>query len=313
LYQLSQETEPGALLVMGPTASGKSALALAVAEKIGGEIVNADSMQVYRDLRVLTARPTQEDAARAPHHLYGGIDAAERYSVGRWLAEVRAIIDEIRARAAVPIVVGGTGLYFKALTQGLVVAPGAPAEIRKALLSRLEREGPSGLHAELSEYDAEAAARISPRDGPRILRALSVWEMTGRSLRDFPASEPISNWCGIALEPDRKALYRRINTRCEAMVEAGALDEVRALAERGLDLTLPVMKAHGVPAFLAHLRGEIDLARAVELAQRDTRRYAKRQFTWIAHQIPGWRRIEIESLDGRVAAARAELSYKAGR
>jgi tRNA dimethylallyltransferase len=297
---------------MGPTASGKSALALAVAEKVGGEIVNADSMQVYRDLRVLTARPSPEDEARASHHLYGVVDAAERYSVGRWLEDARAIMGALRARGTVPIVVGGTGLYFKALTEGLVVAPGAPAEIRKALLARLEKEGLSRLHARLSEYDAEAARRISPRDGPRILRALSVWETTGRPLRDFPASEPISNWSGIVLEPDRRSLYRRINSRCEAMVEAGALDEVRALAARGLDPTLPAMKAHGAPAFLGHLRGEIDLARAVELAQRDTRRYAKRQFTWIAHQMRGWRRITVESLDGRVAAARAALANEGG-
>jgi tRNA dimethylallyltransferase len=297
---------------MGPTASGKSALALAFAEKVGGEIVNADSMQVYRDLRVLTARPTEEDEARASHHLYGVVDAAERYSVGRWLEDARAVIGAIRVRGAVPIVVGGTGLYFKALTEGLVVAPAAPAEIRKALLSRLEKEGLSRLHAQLSEYDAEGAARISPRDEPRILRALSVWEATGRPLRDFPVSEPISNWSGIVLAPDRRALYRRIDSRCEAMIEAGALDEVGALAVRSLDPTLPAMKAHGVPAFLAHLRGEIDLVRAVELAQRDTRRYAKRQFTWIAHQIPDWRRIQTESLDGRVVEALAGLSHKGG-
>jgi tRNA dimethylallyltransferase len=292
-----------ALLIMGPTASGKSALAVAIAERIAGEILNADSMQVYRDLRVLTARPTQEEEARAAHHLYGFVDAAERYSVGRWLEAARAAVSAVRARGAAPIMVGGTGLYFKALTEGLVAAPAAPAEIRERLVARLRQEGASGLHAALSARDPEGAAAISPNDAPRILRALSVWEATGRPVREFAASEPIANWSGIGLAPDRRTLYRRIEARFDAMLDAGVVEEVRALGARRLDPTLPAMKAHGVPALLAHLRGEIDLAHAALLAKRDTRRYAKRQYTWIAHQLAGWRRVEAESDEARIAAA----------
>ena len=298
---------PRALLIMGPTASGKSAVAVAIAKEVAGEIVNADSMQVYRDLRVLTARPTPEDEAQAAHHLYGRVDAAERYSVGRWLEDAQAAISAIRARGATPIVAGGTGLYFKVLTEGLIAAPAAPDEIRESLFARLKKEGASSLHSSLTAHDPEGAARISRNDGPRILRALSVWETTGRPLRDFAASQPIADWSGIVLAPDRKALYPRIDARFDTMLESGVIEEVRALEARGLDPALPAMKAHGVVALLAHLRGEIDLARAAELAKRDTRRYAKRQYTWIAHQLADWRRVEVEGSEVRAIMALAEL------
>lgn len=297
---------------MGPTASGKSALALALAEQLGGEIINADSMQVYHDLRVLTARPTPDEEARAPHHLYGHVDASERYSVGRWLADALPVISAIRSRGRIPILTGGTGLYFKALTQGLADIPAADAETRRRLREQARLEGVAALHATLARADPDTAARISPNDEPRILRALEVWETTGASISEFhAATTPAlarSQWAGLALTPDRAALYSAIDTRFDAMLSAGAVDEVRALAARKLDPFLPAMKAHGAPALMAHLRGEITFAEAAEIGKRDTRRYAKRQFTWIANQMPDWPRIGAPGLQDRISAALALLT-----
>jgi tRNA dimethylallyltransferase len=296
---------------MGPTASGKSALALALAERIDGEIVNADSMQVYRDFRVLTARPLPEEEARAPHCLYGHVDAAEHYSTGRWLAEALAVIEDIRGRGRTPILVGGTGLYFKALTQGLAEMPSIDPDLRASLNARAAKEGAPALHAELARLDPETAARLEPNDAPRIIRALEVMETTGESIAAFqantkPALAP-EGWRGLALVPDREALYAAINARFETMIEQGALKEVRTFVARGLDSTLPATKAHGAPALGAYLRGELTLAQAIEIGQRDTRRYAKRQFTWIANQMPDWVRVNQTSLEARVAAAESLL------
>lgn len=297
---------------MGPTASGKSALALALAERIGGEIVNADSMQVYADFRILTARPSAAEAARAPHHLYGHVDAAELYSTGRWLTDALAVINAIQARGKTAIVVGGTGLYFKALTQGLADIPAADPEVRAALRARAEREGAPALHAELAACDPITAARLEPNDAPRILRALEVLETTGESITSLQAATepplPRGAWAGIALTPEREALYADINRRFEVMLAQGALDEVRAFAARNLDPALPAMKAHGAPALSAHLRGEISLAEAAEIGQRDTRRYAKRQFTWMGGQMPDWPRVPEINLEARISAAEAALA-----
>lgn len=291
---------------MGPTASGKSALGLALAERIDGEIINADSMQVYRDFRVLTARPTVEEEGHAPHHLYGHVDAAERYSTGRWLTDALAAIAEIRARDKTAILVGGTGLYFKALTQGLAEMPSIEPELRATLNERAAKEGAPALHAELVRLDPQTAARLEPNDAPRLIRALEVIETTGESIASFQARTMpalvANEWLGIALTPDREALYASINTRFDKMLEQGALDEVRAFDARNLDRTLPAIKAHGAPALGAYLRNEITLAQATEIGQRDTRRYAKRQFTWIANQMPDWPRIDAPSLDVRLAA-----------
>src|SRR5262245_46738432 len=225
-----------ALLIMGPTASGKSALALALAERVGGEIVNADSMQVYRDFRVLTARPTLEEEACAPHHLYGHVDAGELYSTGRWLSDALAAIAAIDARGHTPILVGGTGLYFKALTQGLADIPVADPDMRTELRERAAREGAPSLHAELARFDPATAARLEPNDAPRILRALEVYKTTGESISALQANTKPAlarqQWTGLALTPDRDALYAAINKRFDAMLPAGALDEVRAFATR---------------------------------------------------------------------------------
>jgi tRNA dimethylallyltransferase len=288
-----------AILIAGPTASGKSALALAIAEETGGVIINADAMQVYRDLRITTARPTPEEEARAPHSLYGHVDAAVNYSVGWYLRDAAPALAEARRPGRVPIFVGGTGLYFKALTQGLSAVPPIPADIRDAVRAKLAAQGPAALHAELTQRDPEGAVRLSPRDRVRIARALEVLEATGRPLVDWQrdgmrpllAGEQVVK---LFLAPDRAALYGRIEERFERMLAEGALDEVRALAERNLDPLMPAMKAHGVPWLIKHLRGEISLAEAAERAKQDTRHYAKRQFTWFRHQLADWPQVAPE-------------------
>ncbi len=284
---------PGTILIAGPTASGKSALALAVAERHGGPIVNADSMQVYRDLRIITARPSVADEARVPHRLYGHVDAAENYSVGRWCQDARAALEEAKSAGRVPILVGGTGLYFKALTQGLSAVPPTPADIRAAVRARCDAEGAAALHAELARRDPAMAARLKPGDRMRLARALEVLEATGRSLADWhrdglPAILDPDEAVKIFLVVDRAELYRRIDARFDAMLAEGALDEVRVLADRCLDPLLPAMKAHGVPWLRRHLAGEISLEAAAAGGKQDTRRYTKRQATWFRNQMPGW-------------------------
>ena len=279
------------MLIAGPTASGKSALALALAERLGGTVVNADAMQVYRDLRVITARPTPPEEASLPHRLYGHVDAAENYSVGRWLTDVEPTLREVRAGGSVPVLVGGTGLYFKALTQGLSAVPPIPDEIRAAVRARMETEGPAALHAELAAR--EGGTLLRPADRTRIARALEVLEATGRPLSQWhseglPPLLEASGAVKIFLAPERDELHRRIAARFDAMIDAGVLDEVRALAARKLDPLLPAMKAHGVPWLVRHLAGEITLAEAATGAKNDTSRYTKRQFTWARHQLPDW-------------------------
>src|SRR3984885_12863550 len=250
-----------AVLIAGPTASGKSALALTLARKADGIIINTDSMQVYRDLRVLTARASRSEEAEVPHRLYGHVDAAVNFSAGAWVADAAKVLSEVRAQNRLPIFVGGSGLYFKALTRGLSAVPSIPAEIRDSVRARLERDGVEALHAELSRRDPVAAERLKPRDRTRIARALEVIEATGRSLSDWhreglPPLLPPGSFRALYLAPEREELYARIDARFEAMLKAGALEEVAQLAARQLDPLLPAMKAHGVPALIRHIRGE---------------------------------------------------------
>jgi tRNA dimethylallyltransferase len=281
------------VLIAGPTASGKSALALRLAEKLNGIIINADSMQVYRDLRIITARPPADEEARAPHRLYGTVDAAENYSVGRWARDVGEAIIEAAAKGRTPISVGGTGLYFKVLTGGLAAVPPIPAEIRELVRGRLASEGVRPLYAELTERDPATANRLMPLDRSRIARALEVVLATGRSLTDWHRDglPPLVDGAAarkIFITCERKELVARIEQRFVAMLQAGALDEVRALAARNLDPLLPAMKAHGVPWLIRHLRGEISLEEAAAGGVMDTRRYAKRQLTWFRNQMKDW-------------------------
>ena len=279
------------MLIAGPTASGKSALAMALAEQAHGVVINTDSMQVYADLRIITARPTPDDEARVPHRLYGHVDAAVNCSAGAWLADAARALAEARDERRLPIFIGGSGLYFKALTRGLSAVPPIPAAIRDEVRARLERTGPEALHAELMRRDPASAERLKPRDRIRIARALEVIEATGRSLVDWhrdglPPLLPPEQVTALFLAPQRDELYGRIDRRFATMLEAGALEEVGRLAARQLDPLLPAMKAHGVPALIRHLAGEISQEEAAAIGCLDTRRYAKRQFTWFRHQLP---------------------------
>jgi tRNA dimethylallyltransferase len=292
LPETSPATDAGkAVLIAGPTASGKSALALAVAEKCGGIVINTDSMQVYRDLRIITARPTADEEARVPHHLYGHRDAAVNCSVGTWLDDAAAALAAARTQGKLPIFVGGTGLYFKGLLRGLSNVPAVPAGIRETVRARLDRDGAEALHAELAQRDPVMGERLKPRDRARIARALEVIEATGRSIDHWhahglpPLLSP-ANVTAVFLAPERAELYARIDRRFAQMLTHGALEEVAALAKRGLDPILPAMKAHGVPALIRHQRGEISLVEATAIGAQDTRHYAKRQFTWFRHQLP---------------------------
>ena len=288
-----------AILVAGPTASGKSALALALAGRLGGMVINADSMQVYRDLRVLTARPSDHEERQAPHALYGMVDGAESFSVSRWLAAAGAALARAKTAGLVPILVGGTGLYFKALTQGLSDIPAVPPEVRSRVRAWAGGRAPHELHAALAARDPATAARLRPSDPQRLLRALEVHEATGASLAALQARRAaplldIERCAAVFLAPDREILRARIDARFEAMMAAGALDEVRALAARHLDPTLPLMRAHGVPPLLRHLAGGSDLATAIAEGKADTRRYVKRQATFARHQLPGFAWVEPE-------------------
>ena len=297
-----------AVLIAGPTASGKSALALELALSAGGVVINADSMQVYRDLRIITARPTQDEEARVPHRLYGHVDAAVNFSAGAWVTDASKMLEEARAEGRLPIFIGGTGLYFKALTAGLSVVPPIPAEVREDVRARLERNGVEALHAELARRDPRAAERLNLRDRTRIARALEVVEATGRSLLDWhhegqPPLLPKGSFRAVFLAPERDALYARIDARFDAMLRAGALEEVERLAARNLDPLLPAMKAHGVPALIRHLRGELSLEEAATIGRADTRHYAKRQFTWFRHQLPEFEWVKLEEARGWLATA----------
>lgn len=305
---MNEEHLSKAVLIAGPTASGKSALALELALSAGGIVINADSMQVYRDLRIITARPTRGEEARAPHRLYGHVDAAVNFSAGAWVVDAANALEEAKAEGRLPIFIGGTGLYFKALTAGLSVVPPIPADLREEVRARLERNGVEALHAELARRDPRAAERLNLRDRTRIARALEVIEATGRSLLDWhhegqPPLLPKNSFRALFLAPERDEVYARIDARFDAMLGAGALKEVERLAVRGLDPLLPAMKAHGVPALIRHLRGELSLEDAAMIGRADTRHYAKRQFTWFRHQLPEFEWVKPEEARGWLAAA----------
>jgi tRNA dimethylallyltransferase len=301
------------ILIAGPTASGKSALALTLAEKLGGEVINADSMQVYRDLRIITARPTPDEERRAPHRLYGHVDAAESYSTGRWCSDAAIVLAAARAAGRPAIVTGGTGLYFNALTHGLAAVPPIPEAIRKDVRARLLRDGAPALHAELAARDPEGAARLRASDRSRVTRALEVVLATGRSLYDWhgdnkPPIVELTHAAKVFLMPDRADLLKRIDARFDAMMTAGALDEVRTLAARNLDPSLPAMKAHGVPWLIRSLKNEIALAEAVEGGKRDTRQYTKRQATWFRNQLPEFEWVEPQRAEAAVQKQLRALS-----
>ena len=280
--------QPSITLIAGPTASGKSALAMRMARETGAEIVGADSMQIYRGLEILTAAPTAEERAQVPHHLVGVADAAEAWSVGRWQAAAKQALDDILGRGRPAIIVGGTGLYFAALTKGLADIPQVSREESAAL------DEPA-LRKALQALDPAAEARIKPGDLQRLIRAHAVAVETGRSLSEWQTTTqpllPEGSWRGLVIEPDRAALYARCDARLAAMVEHGALEEAARLDARGLSPALPALKAVGYRELAAHMRGETTLADALAAAQGETRRYAKRQLTWFRNQTPDWERV----------------------
>lgn len=286
-----------AILITGPTASGKSALALKFAAETGGAIINADSMQVYDGLRVLSARPAEEEMAGLPHLLYGHVPASTAYSTGAWLRDIATVLESERAQNRTPVIVGGTGLYFKALTGGLSEMPAVSDDIRLRLRQRLEEVGAEALHAELQKLDPVTAARLQPADGQRVVRALEIFEATGEPLSRFQAMAGSAlvdpqRTRKIVVLPDRAVLAERINRRFASMFEAGAVEEVQALLGQGLSSELPVMRAIGVPEIAAHLRGELSRAAVIERASAATRQYAKRQMTWFRNQMDdSWERL----------------------
>lgn len=299
---------PDAVLIAGPTASGKSALALKVAREYGGAVINADAMQVYRELRVLSARPDASEEAEAPHYLYGFVSAFEPFSVGRWLDAARSALDDVRSKGITPIVVGGTGLYFAALLDGLSPIPEIHASIRVEARQKLAELGNERFHAALAARDPVMGERLNAGDSQRLVRAWEVIEATGQSLAEWQMlkGEPVltGDLARFVLKPNRDWLIERIGRRFHQMMQQGALDEARALS--GISGDLPAARALGVPSLLAHLAGKLTLEQAVEQAITQTRQYAKRQMTWFRHQMPDWRLIERSSVDEAVPAI-AEL------
>lgn len=281
------------IIVAGPTASGKSAAALAIARAFAGAIVNADSMQVYRDLNILSARPGLAEMRAVPHFLYGVLDAAARCSAGRWRTLATAAIDRIHSGGGLPIVVGGTGLYLKALMAGIAPVPPISDAVRARARARLETVGAAAFHAELAARDPDAGRHIRPSDPQRLVRAWEVIEATGRSLYDWQREAASTGdrdlaryrFLPILLMPKRGGLYAACDARFAAMVEVGAVAEVAALRARGLDAALPAMKAVGVPEIGRYLAGEWDRATMLAMGQQATRRYAKRQYTWFEKQM----------------------------
>lgn len=290
---------PKVILLAGPTASGKSAVGVELARRLGGEIVNADSMQVYQELRVLTARPDDDDMQGIPHHLYSIASVAEAFSVARWVKAADQIIFDIVNRDRVPIVVGGTGLYFRALLDGLSAVPEIDPDVRSTVRRSVDENGAEAAHAALVREDPIMAERLSPADGQRIARALEVIRSSGRSLADWQSevrAGPLAELdqrglvAKILLSPPRDWLYRRCNDRFDVMLGMGALDEVRALPPTGGNL--PALKALGVVPLRAHLEGKCSLDEAVDRAKTVTRQYAKRQMTWFRNQCADWHSIE---------------------
>jgi tRNA dimethylallyltransferase len=298
MENLVQELD--AILITGPTASGKSALAVRLARERNGVVVNADSMQVYDTLRLLTARPSRDEMEGIAHHLYGHVAATRAYSTGEWLRDVAKLLPDLRARGQLPVLVGGTGLYFKALTGGLSEMPEVPQDIRCEIRERLIREGAEALHAELVSKDAVVGDALEPKDGQRIVRALEVLAATGRSISDFqgrqgPMIVDPKRAKKFVVLPDRGVLHERINRRFEKMLDQGAVEEVRALLELQPAPDAPVMKAIGVREIADMLEGRMSRSDVIERASALTRQYAKRQMTWFRNQMDeSWMRVDSD-------------------
>lgn len=291
-----------AILIAGPTASGKSSLALNVAKSLGGAVINADSMQVYDALGILTARPSEEDERSVPHRLYGFVPAGEAYSVGRWVEDVVEALAWAKGEGLLPIIVGGTGLYFSALLEGLSPIPDIAEDVRAKWRAKGKEHSGPDLHEMLRGCDPGMAERLRPTDKQRLVRALEVFDATGKSLaywQEQPGT-PVLDFSRVrafVVAPEREVLYARCNWRLEHMVAHGVLEEVKALGALDLDEDLPVMRALGVQPFLQHLAGEADLDDALERSKMDTRRYAKRQMTWLKGNMMSWKWLSAQEME----------------
>ena len=302
---MTKEAGRAAILIAGPTASGKSALAIRLATRLGGTIINADSMQVYRDLRIITARPSEAEERATPHLLYGTVDGATNHSVSLWLADAAMAVAQAKASGSIPIFIGGTGLYFKALTQGLSDIPPVPHAVREAVRAWGASQSAEDLHATLRLRDPATAALLRPTDPQRLLRALEVHAATGESLAAFhhqrtPPLLDATRCVALTLAVDRDILRDKIEKRFDEMMNNGALAEVDALAQRCLDPALPIARAHGVPPLLLYLAGALSLEAAVLKGKMDTRRYIKRQDTFVRNQLPNFRAIHCDGAEAFV-------------
>ena len=278
------------ICIAGPTASGKSAYAAEIAQALDGEVVNADALQVYSDLQILSARPTSQEIGGLPHHLFGHVSGTVRYSTGEWLRDVEPLIISILAREKTPVLVGGTGLYFRALLQGMADIPAVPEHVSKETSERLRRDGIGSLRREAESLDPTAAERVLGNDPQRLQRIVNVAKGTGQALSIWQAeTHPIvpsrfARFC--VLTPPREMLYARINARYDDMLRAGGLEEAKSVFAKGYDANLPVMKAIGLRQLQRHFNGLGSLDEAIEDAKRESRRFAKRQMTWFRNQPP---------------------------
>ncbi|MGD9671249.1 MAG: tRNA (adenosine(37)-N6)-dimethylallyltransferase MiaA [Hyphomicrobiaceae bacterium] len=311
---MSTQRRPRAILIAGPTASGKSAIAIAAAQAWGGVVINADSMQVYRELCVLTARPSQADEACVPHRLYGHVSVREPYSVARWLDQARAEISAAEAGGLLPVITGGTGLYFKALLEGLSPVPPIPEDVRAHWRAAGATWSAGELHAELKRADPQTAAQIRAGDRQRIVRALEVLTATGKPLVEWQAiggspaldAESVAK---IVISRPREELYERCEIRFRRMIDEGALDEARLVGEMQLDPALPAARALGLSPLIAHVAGELLLEEAVAIAVRDTRHYIKRQLTWLRRYMIAWNWKTTQEMETQVATNFSNLYF----
>ncbi|PHS78673.1 MAG: tRNA (adenosine(37)-N6)-dimethylallyltransferase MiaA [Rhodospirillaceae bacterium] len=288
-----------AIIIAGPTACGKSALAMDVAEHFGGTVINADSQQVYKELCVLSARPSVEDEKRVPHRLFGTMEGHQICSAGHWVDMAVVEVQNALKQGRLPILVGGTGMYLQSLTEGLSPIPAIPAHVRTQSTARHKELGAEAFHEELGCLDSLTAERLPIGDTQRLLRAWEVTIFTGRtfsSWQDEPRIKPLPDvqFSTIAITPPREELYAAIDARFERMVQGGGLDEVKALKKLDLSSDLPLMKALGVPQLLAYLADEISLEEAIQKSQKLSRNYAKRQLTWVRNQIEGSYRLDAQ-------------------
>ena len=286
------------ICIAGPTASGKSAWAIQIAKSFGGEIINTDALQVYSELNIISARPSRSEILSVPHHLFGHVDSNFRYSVGNWISEVESLIVDTLARGKSPILTGGTGLYFKSLIEGIAKIPSIPSDVILETNKFQEQNGVEGLRNLAEKLDPKAASRVLGKDPHRLMRIINVYKVTNKPISFWhentkPVVPRIFCHCAVLL-PERQKLYDAINNRFDLMMKKGLLNEAERIFTKNIDPSLPIMKAIGLREFFPYFSGDISLDEAVDLAKRNSRRFAKRQFTWFRGQLKNWNEIKTE-------------------